>query len=366
VDFVHHIPYNLKISGSRLSVPSHSAPPPQSPHCGANQRRRREGGYILITLMLFVSLLAIAAVAVLPEITQQVQRDREEELIHRGVQYSRAIKHYVKKFNRYPTKIEDLENTSNYRSLRKRYKDPITGTDFKLLHFGEVQMIGGGAGIAGALSPNQMNAAGRGPAGALGGPALGANLGGAGLNNALNSPAGQQLLGQAQAIAGQANAAVAAAGAQGGEIDAEQQQQQFDNQQVQSKPGVTDQHDDNDSGSATTQVFGGGPIVGVASTSKKKSIREFNKKDHYNKWQFIYDPATDKGGLLTTPNQPPLQGASPMQPGANGQPGVPGAQQGGIAGGTGGQPGGFGGQGFGNATGQPPQPPTMPPDQQQQ
>src|SRR2546430_12537041 len=29
-------------------------------------------------------------------------------------------------------------------------------------------------------------------------------------------------------------------------------------------------------------VFGGGPIVGVASTSKDKSIREFNKKNHYD------------------------------------------------------------------------------------
>ena len=61
------------------------------------------------------------------------------------------------------------------------------------------------------------------------------------------------------------------------------------------------------------QSFGGLPIVGVASTSKNKSIREFNKKDHYNQWQFIYDPSTDRGGLLTTPNQPPLQNAVQVQ-----------------------------------------------------
>jgi hypothetical protein len=80
------------------------------------------------------------------------------------------------------------------------------------------------------------------------------------------------------------------------------------------------------------QVFGGGAIV--ASASKAKSIREFNKKDHYNQWQFIYDPTTDRGGLLMTPNQPPLQGSmqnmqqngpqnqQPAQPGLPGQPGV--------------------------------------------
>ncbi len=32
----------------------------------------------------------------------------------------------------------------------------------------------------------------------------------------------------------------------------------------------------------SSAVFGGGPIVGVASTSKAQSIREFNHKNHYN------------------------------------------------------------------------------------
>src|SRR5207248_11644257 len=69
----------------------------------------------------------------------------------------------------------------------------------------------------------------------------------------------------------------------------------------------------NQTGPANGQSFGGLPIVGVASTSKDKSIRTFNKKDHYNQWQFIYDPSTDRGGLLTTPNQPPLQNAVQVQ-----------------------------------------------------
>ena len=49
--------------------------------------------------------------------------------------------------------------------------------------------------------------------------------------------------------------------------------------------------------------------MGVVSTSKKEGIREFNHKKKYEEWQFIYDPSTDRGGLLNTPNQPPLQGA---------------------------------------------------------
>src|SRR5690242_5202305 len=111
--------------------------------------RRSERGYMLLMLMLFVALLAIAAAALDPSIAIQVRRDREEEMIHRGTQYSRAIRRYVKKTGRYPSRLEELENTNNIRFLRKRYKDPITNKDFKLLHVGEVQLTGS-PGIAGA------------------------------------------------------------------------------------------------------------------------------------------------------------------------------------------------------------------------
>ena len=92
--------------------------------------RRRERGYMLLTLMLFVALLAVASMAWIEKVDFQIKRDREEELIHRGVQYSRAIRRYVRKFGHYPSRIEDLETTNNVHYLRKRYKDPITGKDF--------------------------------------------------------------------------------------------------------------------------------------------------------------------------------------------------------------------------------------------
>ena len=102
-------------------------------------------------LMLFVALLAIAAGAACSHHGFSVRRDREEEMIHRGTQYSRAIRQYVKKTGRYPSRLEELENTNNIRFLRKRYKDPVTNKDFKLLHVGEVQLTGA-AGIAGAAA----------------------------------------------------------------------------------------------------------------------------------------------------------------------------------------------------------------------
>jgi len=88
---------------------------------------RKQRGYMLLTVMLLITLLVIASAAVAPQIKMQIERDREEELIHRGVQYSRAIKRFYKKFGRYPNSVEELENTNNLRFLRRRYKDPVTG-----------------------------------------------------------------------------------------------------------------------------------------------------------------------------------------------------------------------------------------------
>src|SRR6202049_1915203 len=134
------------------------------PRRNRNSHKQRERGFVLLVLMLFVALLTIAAVAIAPSIVFEVRRDHEQELVHRGVQYSRAVQHYYKKFGRYPTRIEDLESANNLRFLRKRYKDPITGQDFKLLHFGEVKMasslgIGGGniPGANGIGQPGGLN-----------------------------------------------------------------------------------------------------------------------------------------------------------------------------------------------------------------
>jgi type II secretory pathway pseudopilin PulG len=321
----------------------------------ATSHRRPERGYILITLILFVALIAIAAVIMAPVIAFQVKRDREEELIHRGVQYSRAMKHFVKKFGRYPTRIEELENTNQVRFLRKRFKDPITGKDFKILRMGDVQMAFGG-GIAGAIPAGGLNP---GAPGATGGP-------GGVPNGAMNTVA----MASGMAAAAGLNAGnpaqgpgIGATGA-GTLVATNAGQDSSENSDEGAAPGAPKTGASPVAGGAGApgatgtgpgpQTFGGGPMVGVASTSKEKSIRIFNKKDHYNQWQFIYDPSSDRGGLLATPNQPALQGATGgLQAGAPGAPAV----------GISGQPG------PGTQPTQPAQPgmqtPQMPPDQDQ-
>ena len=114
-----------------------------------------EEGYVLLTLLLVIALMAIFAIAVITPIKFEIQRDQEQEMIHRGVQYSRAIRGYYKKFGRYPMRLEDLDNTNNLRYLRKHYKDPLNkNQDFKLLHFGEPGVtLGGGISLGGGTIP---------------------------------------------------------------------------------------------------------------------------------------------------------------------------------------------------------------------
>ena len=233
-----------------------------------------QNGYILLTLMLFVAMLVLAGAAAAPTITFQIRRDREQELINRGVEYTRAIRHYYKKFGRYPMSIKDLEDTNNMRFLRRPYKDPISGKDFKLVHYGEFQMTMGGA----ALGASQI-------AGLAGGNKAGQALAVQGLTPGLTAtlsppPASASPAGSAPAAPGDVSASSSAS-------------------------------EDSSSGDDLTGKVFGGPIIGVASTSKAESIRVFNHKDHYNEWMFVYDPALDRGGLITTPWQPGLQVAAP-------------------------------------------------------
>ena len=97
--------------------------------------RNAEGGFALLLVFLMASVIAISLYLEIPRVAMQTQRDREETLIDRGEQYKRAIQLFVKKTNRYPADIKDLENFQNQRFLRHRYTDPLTGKDeWRLVH----------------------------------------------------------------------------------------------------------------------------------------------------------------------------------------------------------------------------------------
>jgi len=244
-----------------------------------------EEGYILVSVMFLLALLIIAMAVAMPKVTASIQRDRELETFHRGMQYRRAVQLYFRKFNRYPPNVEALVKMNNIRFLRKKYKDPITGKDdWKPIMFGQQKtplamgFFGqplGGTGFQGAVM------AGTGPGGTntsiSTGPTSGAfNPGGGGSDPATNpnDPNAGQNAGGNPSDPTQIAGANPLGGAQ----------------------------------------FGGAGIVGFSPASPKPSIVVYKKKSHYNEWEFTYSPLSDMG-LGGMQGQPPqlLGGCTPGQ-----------------------------------------------------
>lgn len=270
---------------------------------------------MMITLMLALALITLALLAVLPSMKQQIMRDREQEMMHRANSYMRAIQHFYKKFGRYPTRVEDLENTNNLRFLRKRYTDPINidrvthkERDFKFLRQQDITLNNGPVlpGQSGNLNSPQSGLSSFGTP--LGGTQTGAG--------AQTSPSGDSASSSSPGSSATGGAASGNA-ASGNAADEENA-----NKAASSSSNPTSGPNPNG------QTFGGGPILGVASTSKHKTIRVFFDKNHYNDWFFIYVPGADLAGLLTGPINPNMPSGSGLIPPGTGQTG-PGAGFGG-------------------------------------
>lgn len=292
---------------------------------------------MLISLMLIFALMAVALLAVLPSVKQQVQRDREDELRHRGTMYMRAIQHFYKKVGRYPTSVEELEQSNHIRYLRKRYKDPMSWDpqthkerDFKFLHMQDVMLnngpvLGGAPGLGGRSGAGGLPKSGpQGPGGLQGALGQMQQLGG------MQALGGMQQQSPSQNQANNPGNADTSGSSNPGDAQGSGSDSSGSSNPNNPTGAPNSGPGGGPSGSGTGgpgpkgQVFGGGAIVGVASTNKKdKAIHEFNKKSHYTDWYFIYDPSTDGGGLLIGPWQPITVGG-----GGIGQPiGAPGTGQ---------------------------------------
>ena len=264
-----------------------------------------EEGYMLIAVMFMLAIFLIALSVAVPKISKQIQRDRELETMHRGKQYVRAVKMYDKKFGAYPTSVDALVQSNQIRFLRKKYIDPTTGKDeWKLIRFGQnkTQTLGFfGQPLAGSM------------------PGMpGSPMGTPGAPGAPGSPTSTSTDPNAPSTSTSTDP---------------------------NAPSTTTSTDPNAPGGATGtgtgltgQTFGGGGIIGVTPGSPKQSILIVKKKNHYNEWEFFYDPRVEQmmqGGNIgnngLTPTNPtgtnPTTPTSPASPTTPTQPTSPSSQQ---------------------------------------
>lgn len=99
------------------------------------QARRVSGerGYAMAALLTMLAVAAILMSAALPVWRHEMRREREAELVFRGEQYARAIGLFNRKFQTYPPNFDVLVQQ---KFLRKKYKDPIAGKDFRPIYVG--------------------------------------------------------------------------------------------------------------------------------------------------------------------------------------------------------------------------------------
>ena len=223
---------------------------------------RVQGGYVLMAILFMLALLTLALVTAAPAMARRIQRERELETIQRGKQYARAIRLFYRKAGRYPNSVSELLDTNHLRFLRKEYKDPESddGT-WKLIHPGESQ-----------FNPTGFFGKSLLPAG--GSPASAQTIGGLPV---ANNPGTQP------AASGDQNAA---------------------GNQPQSAGNTLGSAN----GNSSNPTFGGGPVVGVAPLYEQKSLIVYNGKDHYNEWEFVYDPRMEQQIVTVPPGMQNING----------------------------------------------------------
>ncbi|MDA1313202.1 MAG: hypothetical protein O2968_07705 [Acidobacteria bacterium] len=150
-----------------MTKPQANAPP--------RSARGREGGFVLITVLFLAAAIAISLAVTLPRAAMQAQRLREERLIYRGKQYKRAIELYFRANKKYPSEIDDLEETNGVRYLRQVYKDPLNkDEEWRFIHMGSDGRFKDSL-IHDLEDPEEEGMSGAAGGGARGGSAMGAS-----------------------------------------------------------------------------------------------------------------------------------------------------------------------------------------------
>lgn len=260
----------------------------------APARNSSEDGFILLTVIFLMALLVLSLSVALPQIAKQIQRDREVETMQRGKQYQRAVQLYYRNFGAYPPNIDALVKTTNIRFLRKRYTDPMTGKDdWKPIQWGQnktptaMGFFGqplAGTTVAG-VGPGGGNAASPTGSGLSGGSSLFNSSDSSSTGTSSTSTDSSAGAPGATGTAGSTTAGGSTTGGIGGSSS--------------SSTGISG------------QTFGGAGIIGFSPGSSKQSILVYKKKNHYNEWEFTYDPLQD---------QQTMQGGNTGSSGINGQP----------------------------------------------
>jgi type II secretory pathway pseudopilin PulG len=308
-----------------LVAPSFPPPFEEKPRKGwvqqnASHRPRKtipasEQGYVMLIAIFLIVLLVISLAVAAPKVARSIQRDRDLETFHRGMQYRRAIQLYYRKFHAYPPNVEALLNTNDIHFLRKKYIDPMTGQDdWKPIAFGQNKTPTAMGFFGQPLAGNASTLAGIGPSGGTGGLpgspnstsgfGSGSSSGGFSSGSSSGSIFGSSDTSSDQPSPTSGSGTTDTSGTPSG---------------TPGSTGSTSPGDTSSTGTGTgsnAPTFGGAGIIGFEPASPKQSILVYKKKNHYNEWEFTYDPLSDMqtvgGGNTGLVGQPASSTTTPV------------------------------------------------------
>jgi type II secretory pathway pseudopilin PulG len=270
--------------------------------------RSSEDGFTLLAVIFLMTVLTLWMAVAVPKMTRSIQRDRDVETMHRGKQYIRGIQLYYRKFHAYPPNIDALVKTNEIRFVRKRYLDPMTGKDdWKPIMVGQnkVPIAMGffgqpllGTSLVG-IGPSGGNGLQGGGNGLQGSPGQFGNPGQTGSIGAIFNSQQSPTNSSPTTTTGQTGTDTstgASDGSSGGAGTGTGTGTSATDSNGNPTSGTTGA-----AGSPSGQTFGGAGICGFSPASPKQSIVVFKKKNHYNEWEFTYDPIMEQlsamGGL---------------------------------------------------------------------
>ncbi len=211
--------------------------------------RRAQSGFTLVGVVIGIAIIVILLAAVGPTVATIIERDREKELIFRGKQYARAVLAFQKRYGRFPNELKELSKVKP-RSIRKLWKEPMCNCDdWQIIIAGSPEAVpmgsapppqGGGPGLSRTPRPGQPT------------PGLGSDL----------TPTPPPFLG----------------GGAG---------------PVTPTPGSS-------FGPASGKLVG--PIIGVRSKVRRKTIFEWRGRGYTDEWRFIAGDADNENGPSFDPN----------------------------------------------------------------
>ncbi|MDR3753328.1 MAG: hypothetical protein P4K93_04505 [Terracidiphilus sp.] len=244
-----------------------------------------EEGYVMLIAIFLMALLVISLGIAAPQVAKSIQRDKDLETYHRGLQYRRAIQLYYKKFNAYPPNVDALVKTNDIRFLRKKYVDPITGkADWKPVLYGQNKVPMAMGFFGQPLAGGATSIAGIGPSG--GGAIMPQGIGSIFGGSTPSSTSGSGSTGTSGASSG--------SGSTNSTIGSTANSTSSTSSGTNSSGSSSSSSGSDQSGQSGGQTFGGAGIVGFSPASPRKSILIYKKKDHYNEWEFTYDPISDQ------------------------------------------------------------------------